>query len=698
MKNKFVPLSLILILCIFGTTLLAQRSTMYVSGRHLYSAASEKVILRGINEMYYALPDKTGSDETNEMAKTGANTVRISWFVEFNNSAGAISDLDNAVNNCIQKKMIPIVTLIDATGKFEKLQYCVDFWKRDDVVALVNKHKKWFILNIANEAGNIVSDDEYKLKYKDVIGQLRNRGIEVPLLIDGAGFGNDVEQIIRCAVEIAGADTKSNTFFSCHTYWNSNHESRLNNAISSIINNNIPIIFGETATPTSYNEGTPSNPNCRPSPYNYFLQKFNENEIGWLVWSWGKVENNDCRVPGGRSLFDITTDGKYGNWLPNNPWASDVTINSPYSIQKTSVRPPSFFGNTGNGNNKAEAENGTNTGVTNASSIAGYSGTGYVDGASLDNSGDLIKVVLNVTAGTYQLNVRYNGRFGNKNQDLFVNGNSIGTIEFAASSQWATKTIPNINLNGGNNTIEIRKNWGWMDVDYVEAINSNVNTNITLEGETGSLFGVTTSNSISGFSGSGYIEGSSLNDAGDNVKVFPQVNSQGNYALSIRYNGRFGEKYQDVYVNNAFYGAVQFPASNVWATKIVGNITLNAGNNIVELRKNWGWMDVDYFAINNITTSRSTAIVAKNVEPLKEANFLINNTDANTIFIDVTTIINEKEVALAKLYSTDGKLLQQWTIGSNQQKLNTNEVLTTGIYIMQVTCKKGAFSKKIIVQ
>jgi mannan endo-1,4-beta-mannosidase len=700
MNKKFILAYLIIITSSFLNIVLAQRSTMYISGRYLYSAASEKVILRGINEMYWALPDKTGSDIIGEIAKTGSNSVRIGWFANPNVNSGTVADLDNAVNNCIQKKMIPVVELHDATGDFSKVQFCLDYWKRADMVALINKHKKWFILNIANEAGGTVSDDEYKSKYKDAIQQLRGVGIEVPLLIDGADYGNNVEQIIRCAAEIANSDSQKNTFFSCHSYWNSNHESRLNNAISAIVNNNLPIIFGESPTPTSYNEGTPDNPNCKPSPYNYFLQKFNENEIGWLVWSWGKVQNSDCKIPGGRSLFDITTDGKYGNWLPNNRWATDVTINSPFSIQKTSIIPPSFYENVGGGSSKAEAENGANIGVANANSFAGYSGTGYTDGSSFDNNGDAVRVTLNVSSGTYALSIRYNGRYGEKYQDLYVNGNYNSTIQFPFTTNWDTKTIPNISLVSGNNVIEIRKNWGWMDIDYIEAVGTNINTSVKLEAETGStLAGVSVANSITGYSGNGYVEGSSLNDNGDFIKVFPQVNSQSNYSLAIRYNGRFGEKYQDIYINNTFYGNVQFPANNGWATKTVGNIFLNTGGNTIELRKSWGWMDVDFFIVSNINTTKNEQVDNNIINEVPTAEkLIIRRTAGNKIFIDATVILDANEIAITRLYNTEGKLLQQWAIHKNQKEWSVNKTLGIGIYIIQIVSKKGNFSKKLIVE
>ncbi len=50
---------------------------MQVRGRHIYSAAGERVILRGVNEMFSISKDPTGSWVMGEIAKTGANAVRI---------------------------------------------------------------------------------------------------------------------------------------------------------------------------------------------------------------------------------------------------------------------------------------------------------------------------------------------------------------------------------------------------------------------------------------------------------------------------------------------------------------------------------------------------------------------------------------------------------------------------------------------
>jgi mannan endo-1,4-beta-mannosidase len=680
-----------IILILSSLAVQSQRTTMYVNGRYLYTAANEKVILRGVNEMYWGLGDRSGAEIIGEIAKTGANSVRIGWIT----TVGTVTEFDNAINNCINNKMIPVGEMHDATGDFNKVQTCLNFWKRSDVVAVINKHKKWFILNIANEAGDgSVTDDQYKAKYKDAISQLRNAGIEVPLLIDAAEYGNNIEQVIRCWSEIFNSDPIKSVMFSGHTYWNSNHQSRLDNAINSIVSANIPVMFGESPTPTAFD--------CTTSPYAYFLQKFQQNEIGWQAWSWGKVPNGDCKPANGRSLFDITTDGKFGNWSPNNPWAVDITINSPNSIKNTSIRPASITGLVGNGGSKAEAENGTLTGVTAASSIAGFSGSGYIEGSSLDATGDAFKVTINVSGGTYPLNIRYNGRFGEKYQDVYVNGNYLGSIQFPASGSWATKTISNVNLTAGNNTVEIRKGWGWMDFDYIEAGGSTGGnpTNIKLEAETGStLTGVATANGIAGYSGSGYTEGSSLDANGDNIKIYPQISTTGSYSLGIRYNGRFGEKYQDVYVNGAFYGYIQFPAFNGWTTKAVGNVNLNAGGNTIELRKNWGWIDVDYFTIGSAAPSSANATIISAIENTPLNNKLITTSIRNNrLFIDATAVLEATERADMRLFDTDGKLVYQWQLTNNQKEWMINKPLHAGVYILQITTKKGKISKKLIAE
>ncbi|HTF81594.1 MAG TPA: hypothetical protein VL947_07710, partial [Cytophagales bacterium] len=123
-----------------------QKSTMYVKGRDLYTACGEKVVLRGLNEMFIWSGNKSGHTILPQIAKTGANTVRLVW-----NTTGSVSTLDTLIGNCIAHKMIPMPELHDATGNFDNLQKCLDYWKTPEALIMIKKYKNWMLINIANE-------------------------------------------------------------------------------------------------------------------------------------------------------------------------------------------------------------------------------------------------------------------------------------------------------------------------------------------------------------------------------------------------------------------------------------------------------------------------------------------------------------------------------------------------------------------
>lgn len=106
----------------FEKVAVSKKQTFHVSGRYLYALNGERVILRGINEMS-VVSDPTGENTLPQIAKTGANVVRLMWMVW----GGGGDKLDTLLKTCIVNKMIPMLELHDATGKWEKLDSCVAF-------------------------------------------------------------------------------------------------------------------------------------------------------------------------------------------------------------------------------------------------------------------------------------------------------------------------------------------------------------------------------------------------------------------------------------------------------------------------------------------------------------------------------------------------------------------------------------------
>jgi|GEM_PF-1464380 len=112
-----------------------------------------------------------------------------------------------------------------------------------------------------------------------------------------------------------------------------------------------------------------------------------------------------------------------------------------------------------------QAENGTLNGTYVSNSLAGYQGTGYVDG--FDNAGDYCQVTVNVpTAGMYTITIGYAATMGQKINDLYVNGVFQTSVTFPSSSGFTSVTAGMVPLNAGNNTLRIQYNWGWFYLDW----------------------------------------------------------------------------------------------------------------------------------------------------------------------------------------------------------------------------------------
>ncbi|HVY31480.1 MAG TPA: cellulase family glycosylhydrolase [Polyangiaceae bacterium] len=302
--------------------------TFHVDGRFLYDSCGEKVLLRGVNEMVVWTANKSGMPALDEIAKTGANVVRIVWTSE-----GSAAELDAAIANAVAAKMIPLVEHHGATGKLEDVPTVVAYWTQADVVQVLLKHQKYLLLNIANEAGDDkVTADAFESAYKSAISAIRAQGVKVPLVIDAPSWGQDIDRLQASGPTLLTADPLHNLMFSVHMWWNDPDGARVKQELAQSADMGLPLLVGEFAQHAVYL--------CDQSPFAYsvLLDEAQTREVGWLVWSWGAVQNNDCK---GMGPFDMTSDGTFGNWT--GKWASDVAVDHPHSLKNSSVRPKSML-------------------------------------------------------------------------------------------------------------------------------------------------------------------------------------------------------------------------------------------------------------------------------------------------------------------------------------------------------------------
>ena len=301
--------------------------TMRVEGRHLYTADGERVLLRGVNEMVSISQDPTGSWVMAEIAKTGANAVRI-----FTLNSYPAADLDKAIEHAVANGMIPIPECHDATGKWERLQDCVGYWTRPDVADVIKRHRRWVLLNIANEAGAEVSREAFVAGYRSAISRIRSAGIDVPLVIDGSGWGQEYRMLLDSWSALNAHDPQRQVIVSAHSYWigtEAERKEHYRNIIDKVTRENIPFVLGEGPTPSGYD--------CTPSPYQWAMTELARAEIGWLAWSWGLVPNGDCKQA---NRYDMTHGGVFGRW--KSEAGEKIAISHPASIRATARRPCSI--------------------------------------------------------------------------------------------------------------------------------------------------------------------------------------------------------------------------------------------------------------------------------------------------------------------------------------------------------------------
>jgi len=113
-----------------------------------------------------------------------------------------------------------------------------------------------------------------------------------------------------------------------------------------------------------------------------------------------------------------------------------------------------------------EAEDGQLTGGAQVqTSLGGYHGSGYVGNLVNANSGVTVTARTS-SSGLYTLVARYAAPDGDKQNNLVVNGQSAGSMDFPSSASWSNANLGVVFLQSGDNTISLQKDWGYVDIDY----------------------------------------------------------------------------------------------------------------------------------------------------------------------------------------------------------------------------------------
>ena len=288
-----------------------------VEGSTLRDPCGEPIVLRGVNAGI-AFPADPNATKLGEIAKTGANAVRLTFRWLFNRSDPAAVEI--AIRSAVANRMLAMPSVWDATGNWPQLQFAADFWSQPAMVSVLRKYEDMVLLNIANEAGNWqVSGEQYRSGYARAIRQLRNAGLHMPLVIDAANWGRRESDLLEHGKYLLAEDPDHNLLFSWHPWDGAQPKARYVQAMDAASKAGLALIIGEFAQ-----VGVDSK---TPLDYRGLIRSASERDIGWLWWWWASGEPVDTHA--------MTTDGKFGHWANAG---EEIALTSPYGIQASARR------------------------------------------------------------------------------------------------------------------------------------------------------------------------------------------------------------------------------------------------------------------------------------------------------------------------------------------------------------------------
>ena len=290
-----------------------------VQGKALKDSSGNTFIMRGNNFPVFWFPTSY-KPSLGVASSLGCNTARLVWQLDVQAWTPGLAVLDEALAECVAKKLVPIVELHDFTGgtSASNIADAASWFVKADVKAVLDKYAHVLIINIANEWGSgSVNGQAWKNAYLPAIITIRSAGYKVPILIDAPGYGQDETAIVQFGQDLLNSDPLKNILFAAHAYSNWNNASTYTSRINSMLSKNLCIIFGEFGWDVP-DAQQPADFVCKVNAA-LLMQLCQQYSVGYLGWSWmGNNAANAC--------FDMSTSWSDTTHLTTwgKQWAYDL--------------------------------------------------------------------------------------------------------------------------------------------------------------------------------------------------------------------------------------------------------------------------------------------------------------------------------------------------------------------------------------
>lgn len=357
----------LLLLCLVQTASAQGHPSLYVDGRTLKTKDGQAVILRGVNaglaeDGNIDIADAARcSTYIDQVALTGANAIRFTWYTDgvswrdggqyvgndpnpearYHKGNGTV--MKNYLENghlgrifayCHSKNIIPVLSIHDLTCADDWNYFNQDFkawWTRPSVVAFIQQHREYLIVNLANEMGHVqyagggqAARDVFKNNYNALVAEMRGLGVTVPIMVDAPDCGQSSSDLLQLSEDMQAADPAHNLLFSAHGYWSAyaSTPAQIQVKLDEAVQKNVCFLMGEIANRQA---GPPDY--CGEidisAIYPEILRQACTRQIGWLAWVW----DQDCEP-----ARMISTNGQFNSLTT---YGNDIVNNAGYGLKST---------------------------------------------------------------------------------------------------------------------------------------------------------------------------------------------------------------------------------------------------------------------------------------------------------------------------------------------------------------------------
>jgi mannan endo-1,4-beta-mannosidase len=284
-------------------------------GRFLYDPCGNKVLVRGIEQMFWSTSWISPSF-VDEIAKSGANTTRILPQISSPTPDGkpamSLAAVESLIKLVIADKMMVDIAVDGGSNP--------DIYLRDDVKALLLKYERYLVIHAKGESTE-GSENEWVANAKSVVSKLRAAGYKAPLYLLPITYGRNLPVVLNRGQEVLDSDPLKNIIFGWQAYWGSSNYYQkkfgmtLAQAMAKVAAASFMIQVGllKETDPGEYLDYSP------------VMADAQANGVSWLWWDWRMSGSN------------LTTDGTFGHWASDG---QQVVVSNANGVQKTSVRSP----------------------------------------------------------------------------------------------------------------------------------------------------------------------------------------------------------------------------------------------------------------------------------------------------------------------------------------------------------------------